>query len=70
MPISTAASTPTRSGFGPTSAGAMGPGRLADVGPNPLLVGVLAAVEIGIGAGLGMISPVAARREVVGSSER
>jgi hypothetical protein len=53
------------------SAGAMGPGRLAEVGPNPLLVGVLAAVEIGIGAGLGMISPVAARRGVVvGSSER
>lgn len=38
------------------SAGAMGPGRLAEVGPNPWLVGVLAAVEIGIAACLGMIA--------------
>lgn len=37
------------------SAGAMGPGRLADVGPNPLLVGVLAVVEVGIAAALGML---------------
>lgn len=52
------------------SSGAIGPGRLADVGPNPLLVGVLAAVEIGIGAGVGMISPVPVRRKsTVGSPE-
>jgi hypothetical protein len=38
------------------SAGAMGPGRLAEVGPNPLLVGVLAFVEIGIAACLGMLA--------------
>jgi hypothetical protein len=37
------------------SAGAMGPGRLADVGPNPLLVGALTAVEVGIAAALGML---------------
>ncbi|TFB47385.1 DUF6350 family protein [Cryobacterium tagatosivorans] len=37
------------------SAGAMGPGRLAAVGPNPLLVGALAAVEIGLAAGLGLL---------------
>ena len=36
------------------SAGAMGPGRLQDVGPNPLLVGGLAAIEIGVAAVLGM----------------
>jgi len=38
------------------SAGALGPGRLAEVGPNPVLVGVLAAVEIGIAACLGMLA--------------
>lgn len=38
-----------------SSAGAMGPGRLADIGPNPLLVGALAAVEVGIAAALGML---------------
>ena len=38
------------------SAGALGPGRLAEVGPNPVLVGVLAAVEIGIPACLGMLA--------------
>jgi hypothetical protein len=37
------------------SAGAMGPGRLAEVGPNPLLVGALTAVEVGISAALGML---------------
>ncbi|HEV7957126.1 MAG TPA: DUF6350 family protein [Marisediminicola sp.] len=37
------------------SAGAIGPGRLADVGPDPVLVGVLAAVEVGISACLGMV---------------
>ncbi len=38
------------------SAGAIGPGRLADVGPNPLLVGVLAAVEVGIAASAGLLA--------------
>ena len=37
------------------SAGAMGPGRLAEVGPNPLLVGALATLEVGIAAALGML---------------
>ena len=37
------------------SAGAMGPGRLAEVGPNPLLVGLLTTVEVGIAAALGML---------------
>jgi hypothetical protein len=37
------------------SAGAIGPGRLTEVGPNPLLVGALAVVEIGIPAALGML---------------
>jgi len=37
------------------SAGAMGPGRLAEVGPNPLLVGALTVVEVGIPAALGML---------------
>ena len=32
------------------SAGAAGPGRLADVGPSPWLVGAFAALEIGIAA--------------------
>jgi hypothetical protein len=38
------------------SAGAMGPGRLIEVGPNPLLVGALVAAEIGIAAALGMLA--------------
>lgn len=37
------------------SAGSMGPGRLSDVGPDPLLVGGLAAAEIGVGAAIGML---------------
>jgi Family of unknown function (DUF6350) len=37
------------------STGALGPGRLVDVGPNPLLVGALAAVEIGIAASAGLL---------------
>ncbi|MGY4857976.1 cell division protein PerM [Cryobacterium sp. AP23] len=37
------------------SAGAMGPGRLADVGPNPLVVGALTFAEVGIAAALGML---------------
>jgi hypothetical protein len=37
------------------SGGAIGPGRLADVGPNPLLVGALAAAEVSVAAVLGML---------------
>lgn len=38
------------------SAGALGPGRLVDVGPNPLLLGAVAAAEIGVAAALGMLA--------------
>ena len=38
------------------SAGAMGPGRLVEVGPDPLVVGALAAAEIGVAAALGMLA--------------
>jgi hypothetical protein len=38
------------------SAGAAGPGRLVDVGPSPVLVGVLAALEIGIAATIGLFA--------------
>jgi Family of unknown function (DUF6350) len=36
------------------SAGALGPGRLADVGPDPIAVGLLAALELGIPAMIGL----------------
>lgn len=38
------------------SAGGFGPGRLVDVGPDPLLVGVLAALEIGVAAIAGLLA--------------
>jgi len=38
------------------SGGALGPGRLAEVGPNPLLVAALAFVEVGIAGSLGVIA--------------
>lgn len=38
------------------SGGAAGPGRLADVGPDPLAVGLLAALEIGLAAALGLVT--------------
>lgn len=38
------------------SAGAAGPGRLIDVGPNPWLVAVFAFLEIGCAAALGLLS--------------
>ena len=41
-------------GLAALSGGAAGPGRLADVGPDPLLVAVFGALEIGIAAVLGM----------------
>ncbi|TFB66040.1 hypothetical protein E3N86_01355 [Cryobacterium sp. Hz7] len=39
------------------SGGALGPGRLVEVGPNPLLVGALVALEVGIAACLGLLTP-------------
>ncbi len=39
------------------SGGAMGPGRLAEVGPDPLLVGLLTAVEVGVAACAGLLTP-------------
>lgn len=38
------------------SAGSAGPGRLAEVGPDPLSVGVWAAVEVGTGALAGLLA--------------
>lgn len=38
------------------STGAAGPGRLSDVGPDPLAVGALAAVEFGVAAIIGLFS--------------
>jgi hypothetical protein len=37
------------------SAGAIGPGRLQQAGPDPLTVGLLAALELGVSAVLGMV---------------
>ncbi|WP_241972645.1 DUF6350 family protein, partial [Cryobacterium cryoconiti] len=44
------------------SGGAVGPGRLVEVGPNPFLVGVLAAAEVGVAACLGLFTPAPAAR--------
>jgi hypothetical protein len=38
------------------SSGALGPGRLHDVGPNPWLVGSIAAVEVAVAAGVGLLT--------------
>lgn len=38
------------------SGGAAGPGRLAQVGPDPIAVGLLAAIEIGLAASIGLVS--------------
>ncbi len=38
------------------SSGALGPGRLHDVGPNPWLVGVCAAVEVAVAAAIGLVA--------------
>jgi hypothetical protein len=46
------------------SAGSAGPGRLAEVGPDPLLVGLLAAVEIGVPAVLGLLAGAKIRERV------
>ncbi len=37
------------------SGGAIGPGRLTEVGPDPVLVGALVAAEVGVAAVLGML---------------
>ena len=39
------------------SSGALGPGRLHDVGPNPWLVGALAAAEVAVGAAVALLTP-------------
>jgi hypothetical protein len=39
-----------------SAAGAAGPGRLVDVGPNPWAVGLLAALELGVAASIGLLS--------------
>ncbi len=44
------------------SGGAAGPGRLAEVGPNPVAVGALAALELGIGAVAGLAASSRQRR--------
>ena len=44
------------------SSGALGPGRLHDVGPNPWLVGSLAAAEVAIAAVIGLVVGARARR--------
>jgi hypothetical protein len=44
------------------SSGAIGPGRLHDVGPNPWLVGSIAAVEVAVAAIVGLVVGGRARR--------
>ena len=44
------------------SSGALGPGRLHDVGPNPWLVGSLAAAEVAVAAVIGLVVGARARR--------
>jgi hypothetical protein len=46
------------------SGGAAGPGRLADIGPNPWLVGAFAALEIGLAAVAGLLAVRPAERLV------
>ncbi|MFJ8896248.1 DUF6350 family protein [Leifsonia sp. NPDC102414] len=44
------------------SSGALGPGRLHDVGPNPWLVGSIAAAEVAVAAVIGLLAGGRARR--------
>ncbi|MEP6481162.1 MAG: DUF6350 family protein [Rhodoglobus sp.] len=44
------------------SAGAAGPGRLADVGPNPWSVGLAAALELGVSAVIGLLASARIRQ--------
>jgi len=50
------------------SGGAMGPGRLVDVGPNPWFVALFATLEVGVAAALGML--VGGRRTSGRASKR
>lgn len=38
------------------ASGGLGPGRLVDVGPNPWQVGILAAIEVGVAATMGVLA--------------
>jgi hypothetical protein len=44
------------------SSGALGPGRLHDVGPNPWLVGSIAAAEVAVAAAIGLVAGGRGRR--------
>lgn len=44
------------------SSGAIGPGRLHDVGPNPWLVAALGAAEVAVGAVVGLVAGARVRR--------
>jgi len=44
------------------SSGALGPGRLHDVGPNPWLVGSIVAAEVAVAAIIGLVARVRLRR--------
>jgi hypothetical protein len=44
------------------SSGALGPGRLHDVGPNPWLVGGIAAAEVAVAAAIGLAAGARTRR--------
>lgn len=48
--------------------GSAGPGRLAEVGPNGLVVGAVFALELIVGSALGMVAPRPRRRTSVDSS--
>lgn len=50
------------------ASGAVGPGRLAEVGPDGLAVGLVAAATIGVGALAGGYAALVRRREEAGSS--
>jgi Family of unknown function (DUF6350) len=52
------------------SAGSAGPGRLADVGPNPITVAAFAALEIGLSATVGYFTSRPERAKRVQSSPR
>lgn len=43
--------------FAGAARGSIGPGRLAEVGPEPWLVALVAAVEVGVGAAVMLLSP-------------
>lgn len=50
------------------SAGAIGPGRLAVVGPNPWLVALFATIEVGVAAAIGMVTGRSTRSDAVTSA--